>query len=142
MAWRWTATGTLYIADFRDNNRIRKVDSTGTITTIAGNGPSGGLGIYGGDGGPAVDAQLYFPSDVALDGAGNLYIADKFGNDRIRKVDSTGTITTIAGSGGYAGSAGTAARRSMARLWNPNGVAVDTAGNVLHRRYGATAGSE
>ena len=119
--------GNLYIADFR-NNRVRKVDSTGTITTIAGTGPSGYLGIYGGDGGPAVDAQLYFPSDVALDGAGNLYIAD-VRNDRIRKVDSTGTITTIAGSGGrgFGGDGGPAVD---AQLNQPSGVALDGAGNL------------
>ena len=123
--------GNLYIAD-GNNNRIRKVDSSGTITTIAGNGPSGGPGIYGGDGGPAVDAQLSNPSAVALDAAGNLYIADR-ANHRIRKVDSSGTITTIAGngpSGGpgiYGGDGGPAVD---AQLSNPRGVAVDSAGNV------------
>ena len=85
--------GNLYIADTK-NRRIRKVDSTGTITTIAGTGEYG----FGGDGGPAAEAQLGGPSGVAVDGAGNLYIAD-LNNGRIRKVDSTGTITTIAGSG-------------------------------------------
>ena len=118
--------GNLYIAD-RDNNRIRKVDSSGTITTIAGNGPSVAHGIYGGDGGPAVDAQLYFPSDVALDAAGNLYIADK-GNHRIRKVDSTGTITTIAGTGEY-GFGGDGGPAIDAQLSSPSNVALDAAGN-------------
>ena len=82
--------GNLYIADGR-NNRIRKVDSTGTIITIAGTGESG----FGGDGGPATEAQLRRPDGVAVDGAGSLYIADSR-NNRIRKVDSAGTITTIA----------------------------------------------
>ena len=85
--------GNLYIAD-RDNNRIRKVDTSGTITTVAGTGDAG----FSGDGGPALSATLNGPSGVALDGAGNLYIAE-FGNSRIRKVDTSGTITTVAGTG-------------------------------------------
>ena len=88
--------GNLYIAD-TDNQRIRKVDSTGTITTIAGSGEHLHNG-FSGDGGPAVEAQLSFPTGLAVDEAGNVYIADQ-GNDRIRKVDSAGTITTIAGTG-------------------------------------------
>ena len=119
--------GNLYIADTW-NNRIRKVDSSGTITTIAGNGPSGGLGIYGGDGGPAVDAQLSIPYDVAVDGAGNLYIADTR-NRRIRKVDSTGTITTIAGTGEY-GFNGDGGLAIDAQLSAPYDVAVDGDGNL------------
>ena len=115
--------GNLHIADSR-NHRIRKVDSSGTITTIAGTGELG----FGGDGGPATDARLAFPTDVAVNGAGNLYIADSR-NHRIRKVDSSGTITTIAGSGepGFSGDGGPA---TDARLARPNGVAVDDAGNV------------
>ena len=89
--------GNLFFAD-SFNDRIRKVDSTGTITTIAGTGEYG----FGGDGGPAVNARLSRPSGVAVDGAGNLFIAD-MDNNRIRKVDSAGIITTVAG---------TAARRS------------------------------
>ena len=88
------STGNLYIVD-SSNHRIRKVDSTGTITTVAGTGESG----FSGDGGPATQALLSFARGVAVDGAGNLYIADG-PNYRIRKVDSTGTITTIAGMGG------------------------------------------
>ena len=87
--------GNLYIADL-SNNRIRKVDSTGTITTVAGSGEPG----FGGDSGPAIQAQLRHPGGVAADGAGNLYIADSV-NNRIRKVDSAGTITTVAGAGGF-----------------------------------------
>ena len=115
--------GNLYIADV-SNHRIRKVDSTGTITTIAGTGGSG----FSGDGGPAVEAKLYNPRGVAVDGAGNLYIAES-GNERIRKVDSTGTITTIAGTGerGFSGDGGPAVE---AKLYNPRGVAVDGAGNL------------
>ena len=117
------SAGNLYIADTR-NRRIRKIDSTGTITTIAGTGEVG----FSGDGGPAAVARLTFPYGVAVDSAGNLYIADT-GNQRIRKVDSTGTITTIAGTGevGFSGDGGPAVE---AELRNPYGVAVDSAGNV------------
>ena len=115
--------GNLYIAD-TGNHRIRKVDSTGTITTIAGTGERG----FSGDEGPATEAQLAPPFGVAVDGTGNLYIADT-GNHRIRKVDSTGTITTIAGTGerGFSGDEGPA---TEAQLALPNGVAVDGAGNL------------
>ena len=170
--------GNLYITD-RNNHRIRRVDSTGTITTIAGTGKDG----FSGDGGPAIQAQLRDPAGVALDGAGNLYISDasnnrirkvastgmittfagtgerRFGgdggtggpgtarsppwrgdgwrgqtsispianNNRIRKVDSTGTITTIAGGGGFGEDGGLA---TQVRLNLPYGVAVDGAGNL------------
>ena len=115
--------GNLYIAD-ASNHRIRKVDSIGTITTIAGTGEQG----FGGNGGPASQAHLFFPTGVAVDGAGNLYIAD-VGNHRIRKVDSTGTITTFAGTGerGFGGPGGPAVQ---AQLDAPSGVAVDEAGNL------------
>ena len=117
------SAGNLYIADTR-NRRIRKIDSTGTITTIAGTGEVG----FSGDGGPAAAARLTFPYGVAVDSAGNVYIADT-GNQRIRKVDSTGTITTITGTGevGFSGDGGPAVE---AELRNPYGVAVDSAGNV------------
>ena len=114
--------GNLYIAD-SFSHHIRRVDTTGTITTVAGIGePS-----YGGDGGPAVRAQLSFPSGVAADHAGNLYISDP-GNNRIRRVDADGTIATIAGTGerGY-DFHGPAVE---ARLDKPSGVVVDEAGNL------------
>ena len=115
--------GNLYIAD-TDNHRIRKVDTAGTISTIAGTGTEG----FSGDGGAATAAQLNSPSGVALDGAGNLYIADAH-NHRIRKVDTTGTISTIAGTGtsGFSGDGGAA---TTAQLNQPEGVAVDGAGNL------------
>ena len=124
------SAGNVYIAD-TGNQRIRKVDSTGTITTIAGSGEFG----FSGDGGPAVEAELRSPRGVAVDSAGNVYIADA-GNRLIRKVDSTGTITTIAGTGecGFGGDGGPAVE---AELCNPYGVAVDSAGNV----YIADAGN-
>ena len=122
--------GNLYIAD-GDNQRIRKVDAAGVITTVAGDGTSG----YGGDGGAAVAAQLNLPSGVALDGAGNLYIADG-DNQRIRKVDAAGVITTVAGDGteGYGGDGGAA---TVAQLNSPIGMALDGTGNL----YIADAGS-
>jgi uncharacterized protein (TIGR03437 family) len=113
------SAGALYIAD-ESNNRIRKV-SGGTITTVAGGGNQG-LG----DGGPATSASLSLPLGVAVDSAGNLYIAD-WGDDRIRKV-SGGTITTFAGGGNQGlGDGGPATSASLAL---PAGVAVDLAGNV------------
>ena len=121
-------SGNLYIADIY-NYRIRKVDSSGVITTVAGTGERG----YGGDGGPATEARLHFPRDVAVDGAGNLYIADTQ-NQRIRKVDSSGVITTVAGTGesGYGGDGGPAVQ---ARLSYPRGVATDHAGNLYIADY-------
>ena len=85
--------GNFYIADY-NNNRIRKVTPDGTITTVAGNGTGG----FSGDGGLATGAQLRQPERVALDGAGNLYIAD-IGNGRVRKVTPAGIISTVAGGG-------------------------------------------
>ena len=121
--------GNLYIAD-RDNHRIRKVDAAGVISTVAGDGTEdgSGRGVYGGDGGAAVAAQLNYPNDVALDAAGNLYIADER-NNRIRKVDAAGVISTVAGDGTccYGGDGGPA---WAARLSVPTGVALDGAGNL------------
>ncbi len=115
--------GNLYIAD-SDNHRIRKVDAAGTITSIAGNGNQG----LAGDGGPAVAAELNAPEGVAVDRAGNVYIADIF-NHQVRKVDGSGQVNTIAGSGirGLAGDGGPAV---TAQLAYPSAVAVDGDGNV------------
>jgi sugar lactone lactonase YvrE len=115
------AAGNLYIAD-QSNHRIRKV-SGGTIETVSGNGAAG----FSGDGGPATSASLYLPRRVAVDAAGNLYIADKR-NNRIRKV-SGGTITTVAGNGvaGFSGDTGPATNAS---LDGPEGVALDAVGNL------------
>ena len=116
-------SGNVYIVT-RANHRIRKVDTAGIITTVAGNGRQG----YGGDGGAATAAQLNFPRDVTLDGSGNLYIADT-GNHRIRKVDADGNISTVAGSGtfGFSGDGGLA---TAARLNFPRGVTADGSGNL------------
>jgi sugar lactone lactonase YvrE len=87
--------GNLYIAD-RGNNRIRKVDPQGIITTVAGDGTH----FFGGDYGPATRASLAYPTDVAADGRGNLYIADR-NNNRVRRVDPLGIMTTVMGTGRY-----------------------------------------
>ncbi|HUB81072.1 MAG TPA: SMP-30/gluconolactonase/LRE family protein [Bryobacteraceae bacterium] len=115
--------GNLYFAD-QDNHRVRKIDTNGIITTIAGNGMSN----YGGDGGPAVEALLDRPGAVAVSSTGDMYIADT-NNNRVRKVDSFGTIVTVAGNGtaGYSGDGGPA---TQAELNLPGGVAVDGAGNL------------
>ena len=117
------SAGNLVFADSL-NNRIRRIDPSGTITTIAGTSQSG----FSGDGGPAVAAELNFPEDVAIDGVGNVYIADT-ANHRIRRVDPSGTITTIAGTGeeGFSGDGGPAV---SAQLSGPKGVEVDGAGNL------------
>ena len=116
------SAGNLYIAD-TGNSRVRKV-SGGAITTIAGSSTVG----YGGDGGAGASAQLNSPTGVAVDGAGNVYIAD-FGNNVVRKVTAGGTISTVAGNGrqGYSGDGGPGVQ---AQLNGPQGVAVDTAGNL------------
>jgi uncharacterized protein (TIGR03437 family) len=115
------SAGNLYIAD-TSNNRIRKV-SNGVIATVAGSRAP----FFGGDNGPATSAQLWYPGGAAVDSAGNLYIADTL-NNRIRKV-SNGVITTVAGGGAccFSGDNGPA---TSAQLYIPQGVAVDSAGNV------------
>ena len=124
------SSGNLFIADGY-NNRVRKVSSSGIITTVAGNGTQG----FSGDDGPATSAELAFPVAVALDASGNLFIADLY-NNRIRKVSTTGTITTVAGNGAknvqsglgsYSGDNGPA---TSAGLNYPYGVAVDASGNL------------
>lgn len=117
--------GNLYISD-EYNYVIRKVTAgTQVITTVAGNGTLG----YGGDGGSATAAKLYFPTGVTVDYSGNIYIADK-SNQRIRKVAAgTNIITTVAGTGvaGYSGDGGAAA---SAQINAPGTLQADAAGNV------------
>lgn len=114
--------GNLYIADTQ-NHRVRKVTG-GTMSTVAGSGTAG----FAGDGAAAGSAQLNLPFGVAVDSAGNLYIAE-FGNNRVRKVTAGGTINTLAGNGvfGYSGDGGQA---TGAMLNGPQGIAVDASGNV------------
>jgi uncharacterized protein (TIGR03437 family) len=117
------SAGNLYISDF-SNNRVRKVSASGTITTVAGTGMTG----YSGDGAAATNAQLTNPEGLAVDFAGNLYIADS-GNNAVRRVSSSGLISTVAGNGfaGYSGDGGPAIQ---AMVGNPFGVAVDAVGNL------------
>ena len=91
-------SGNYYIAEF-SGNRIRKVDTTGKITTVVG---QGGVSGYSGDGGPALTAHIYFPQDVVVDSAGNLFISDQW-NNVIRKVDTSGTITTFSADAQFGG---------------------------------------
>ncbi len=116
------AAGNLFIADYL-NGRIRKVTPAGIISTVAGGGSSLDEGV------PATSARLSITASVAVDAAGNLYIADT-GNHRVRRVTPAGLITTVAGNGtdGYSGDNGLA---TSAQLYFPAGVAVDAAGNVL-----------
>lgn len=120
--------GNLYLADER-NNRVRRVDRDGIITTVAGTGGTG----YNGEGLPATNANLGGPTDVAVDGAGNLFIAC-YHDNRIRKVDTTGRIWTVAGDGAYAyrGDGGPATNASLAR---PSGVAVDRGAILIADQY-------
>jgi uncharacterized protein (TIGR03437 family) len=124
------SAGNLYIADYI-HGRIRKVDiASGNISTVAGNGTTTGLGAFSGDGGPATSAGLNSPTGVALDSAGNIYIAD-YGNSRVRKVDTSGTITTFAGIGNSGASdSGDGGLATNAQLGQVYDVAVDGMGNV------------
>ncbi|MEX0730375.1 MAG: SMP-30/gluconolactonase/LRE family protein, partial [Aquisalimonadaceae bacterium] len=117
------AAGHLYIADF-GNHRIRRVSPDGVITTVAGTG----IGGYSGDGGPAAAARLYYPSGVAIDAAGYLYIADE-GNYRIRRVSPDGVITTVAGNGNW-GQSGDGGPATEAPLVGAGSVTVDAAGHL------------
>jgi sugar lactone lactonase YvrE len=120
------SSDNLYVADAGDS-RIRMISPAGIITTVAGFGLPGRPG-YSGDGGLATGAQLSWPKDVALDGSGNLYIADT-GNNRVRMISPAGVISTVAGTGdaGYSGDGGSA---TDAKLALPSGLAVDSGGNV------------
>ena len=117
------SAGNLYLADFNDC-RVRKVTPAGIISTVAGTGIAG----YSGDGGPGTNAQLYYPSGLTVDAAGNLYIADA-NNVRVRKVDPDGTISTVAGNG-YYGNDGDGGAASSASLGTPYSVTLDPAGNL------------
>jgi uncharacterized protein (TIGR03437 family) len=117
------SAGNVYIGDLL-SSRVRKVDTSGIITTVAGNGTPGNSG----DGGPATSAQFYAPSAIALDNAGNLYVADGT-SQLIRKVDTNGIIHTVAGNGtaGFTGDGGPA---TSAEFFGIEGLATDSAGNL------------
>ena len=132
-------SGNLYVAD-SGNNRIRRIDAEGVVTTIAGSGPGFYLGVPLGDGGPATEAQFAAPIDLALDGSGNVYVTD-LSAIRIRRIDAEGVVTTIAGSGpvfsqgGYSGDGGPATEAQFAL---PRGLALDGSGNL----YVADSGNQ
>jgi uncharacterized protein YjdB len=118
------ASGNIYIDD-ENNDRIRKINASGIITTIAGNGTD----AFSGDGGPATAAELNETWGVCADACGNVYIADEV-NQRIRMINTSGIINTICGTGvrGIAGDNGPA---TGAQLYNPYGICIDNAGNMF-----------
>ncbi len=120
--------GNLYIAD-ADNHVVRRVTPAGVISTIVGNGTQG----YSGDGGPATSATLFAPQAIAMDAAGDIFVADT-GNSAVRKVTSAGIISTVAGNGtaGYSGDGGAGFN---AQLNHPESVAVDATGNLFIADY-------
>ena len=113
-------SGNVFVADLR-NQRIRKIDALGNVTTFAGDGTSGYLD------GPGATAQFADPFRLAVDGSGNVFVAD-FYNQRIRKIDVLGNVTTFAGDGTYGFLDGPGA---TAQFTNPHGIAVDGSGNVF-----------
>jgi sugar lactone lactonase YvrE len=117
------ASGNVYFSD-AGNNRIRKVSTSGIITTIAGNG----MEAFSGDGGQANAAAIYRPSGIALDSSGNLYFVDA-GNIRVRKISVSGVISTVAGNGTY-GFSGDGGPATSAELGHPVAVALDLSGNL------------
>ena len=127
------SAGNLYISD-TNNHRIRKVAPDGTINTIAGTGDC----QYNGDSIPANTAALCWPTGLALDRSGNLYVAD-LGNRRVRQIDRTGLIRTFAGDGSFGDSSvtGDGGPASSARLQSPYGLAFDSSGNLYISENGA-----
>ena len=138
------AGGNIYIGD-GNNMRVRKINTSGIISTFAGTGTV----QYSGDGGPAINAELFTPQKACADAAGNIYFTDQ-GNNRIRKINSFGIIVTVAGNGvtsagSYSGDGGPA---TDAQLSGPAGICIDRTGNVYFadlgnkriRRINATSG--
>jgi len=123
------SAGNIYVADLY-SERVFRVDTTGNVTLVAGNGSHGGLSGYSGEGGPALSANLTYPTGVAVDRFSNIFIADRT-SCAIREVSAkTGDISTIAGTGTcwYSGDGGPA---TSATLNDPSGVAVDSSGNLF-----------
>jgi serine/threonine-protein kinase len=113
------ATGNVYVAD-EGNEMIRKISPSGVVTTLAGNGKTGSAN------GTDTAASFFLPSGLAVDGAGNVYVAD-WGDQLIRKISPSGVVTTLAGNGNRGSANGT---DTVASFYEPAGVAVDEAGNV------------
>ncbi len=122
------ASGNIYIAD-RLNNAIRRINTSGVITTIAGTGTAG----YSGDGSAASAAQLSGPAGIAVDLSGNVFVSDQ-GNNRIRKINTAGTISTVAGTGasGFSGDGGSA---TGAQLHSPWGIVIDNSRSIFIADY-------
>ncbi len=118
------STGNLYVAD-AGNYRIRMISPAGTISTILGNGLAGGSG----DGGPAAQATVYLIRGLTIDSSGNIYFSD-YGNHVVRKINTQGVVSTIAGTAGTAGYFGDSGQAKVAQLNRPEGVAVDASGNL------------
>jgi len=125
-------SGNLFIAD-EDNYRVRKVSSSGYITTVAGTGSVG----FSGDGFAATTAKLNYPLNLFMDGSGNLYIAD-FSNNAVRMVNAAGIISTVAGIGGSSGYTGDGSAPTATQLGGPTGVYIDASGNMYISDEGNT----
>ena len=123
------AAGNFYLAVWTAD-RIRKVSTNGIISLVAGNGDTSGDGGYGGDGGPATAARLYWPFGMAVSSTGIVYIADSY-NHSIRRVALDGTITTVAGTGGEPGFSGDGGPAVDALLNTPYDVKIDDQGNLI-----------
>ncbi|MCE3226644.1 MAG: S-layer protein [Bacteroidetes bacterium] len=131
------AAGNIYFPEGQDN-KIRKINTSGIITTIAGNGNFG----FSGDGGPAINAEINKPHAIDIDPSGNIFISDTY-NHRVRKINTSGIITTFAGIG-TAGTSGDGGLAINAETGYPMGVAFDGAGNIYiadHGYSGITPGS-
>ena len=124
--------GNIYVADV-GNYRIRKINTSGIITTIAGNGIAG----YGGDGGPADTAEISRVNGIAVDSTGNVFISDA-DNQRIRMINTDGIINTIGGNG-VAGNSGIGGNALLANLFNPQGICLDAAHNLYVCDYSNAA---
>ena len=126
----WDKAGNFYLPDTQ-NNRIRKIDPSGNITTVVGNGTAG----YAGDGGPANQAQINGVEGIAVAADGTIYLAD-YDNQRIRKVAPDGIITTIAGNG-QKGYTGTPTAATAAMLDGPNSVSLADDGTIFFANLGS-----
>jgi gliding motility-associated-like protein len=124
--------GNIYIAD-HGNHVVRKVDAAGIISIFAGTGTIGNTG----DGGPATSAQLSYPYGICFDNVGNFYISDR-GSNLIRKINTSGIISTIAGSAGIFGHSGDGGLSAGALLSAPCGICTDNAGNIYFAEFGTS----